>query len=85
MNGLAPGRDHDMRMLEQRLRNATSTRERELIRSKMDFIVRESKDHFRKQKRHELLQAARNGDNEAGERISEELYNYQVREGIKHG
>lgn len=82
---LAPGRTHDMAMLEDRLANAKTAAQWAVVRRKMDDIIAEGKDRTMHSLRGRLLSAARAGDNEAGDRISMEIYEYQRRKGTyKH-
>lgn len=71
---LAPGRTHDWAMLEARYKNAKNARERELVKAKMDFLVRESRNKDVRQLRQKLIQAAQVGDTRAGDHISEDIY-----------
>jgi hypothetical protein len=82
---LAPGRRNDVAMLEARLHNPKSSVEWSKARQKLDFIIAEGKDPKMHSYRQRLLNAARAGDNIAGERISLEIYEYQRRHGVyKH-
>ena len=81
MTDIAPGRKHDMEVLEARLRTAKSVREKENIKSKMAYILREGKDQEISKLRGYLVNAARAGDNKAGDEISEEIYKRQGRLG----
>lgn len=76
-------RSHDVKMLEDRLANAKSQTERNVILKKMDAIKREGEDPEIGRLREQLVNAARQGDNEAGEKISEQIYAHQKRKGIK--
>ncbi len=80
---LAPGRNNDMAMLEDRLRDASSVREREVIRDKIGYIKREAEDEDIREMRGELVRAARAGDSEAGDRVSERIYAHQRKQGLK--
>lgn len=74
-------RSHDLKMLESRLKNAKSTSERELIKFKISQIGREDKDPVVADLRFKLVNAARNGDNKAGDEISEQIYLHQLKTG----
>lgn len=78
---LAPGRDGDWRMLEARYAAAKSERDRAVVRRKMDALRRESTDPTVRNLRLQLVQAARDGNNEAGERIGELIYEHQRKQG----
>ena len=71
-----------MSMLAERLKKASSYRERSIIQDKIDFIHREARDDKIAHLRTQLVNAARAGDNKAGDQISEEIYDYQRRKGI---
>ena len=74
-------REHDWKMLEQRLKSAKSTHEREQIKDKMAQIKRESEDPEIERLRFQLVNAAKSGDNEAGDSISEQIYLHQLKIG----
>lgn len=76
---LAPGRKHDLAMLEARLRTAQSVQEKEEIKRKMAYLAREGKDKEISTLRGQLVEAARAGDNEAGDKISEQIFKLQGR------
>lgn len=76
-------RSHDIKMLEDRLRNAQSQAERNVILNKMDALRREGQDPEIARLREQLVGAARQGDSEAGEKISEQIYAHQKRKGIQ--
>lgn len=74
-------RSHDLKMLENKLKNAKSTREREGVRRRMADLEREDKDPEIARLRHQLVRAARAGDNDAGDAISEQIYLHQAKIG----
>jgi hypothetical protein len=76
-------RSHDIKMLEDRLRNAKSQAERNVILGKMDALRREGQDPEIARLREQLVGAARAGDSEAGEKIGEQIYAHQKRKGIQ--
>lgn len=76
MSNLAPGRVHDMQMLQDRLQRATSYQERYEIQRKIDLLVKEGKDPVLQSLRYQLVNAARANDNEAGDQISEQIYRH---------
>lgn len=74
-------RTHDLKMLEDKLKHANSTVERNLIKKKIEQIGREDKDPVIQDLRLQLIHAAKANDNKTGDDVSEQLYLYQLKTG----
>ena len=71
---LSPGREHDLRKLDELIRNAKSIQERDKWRSKAQDILKEGDNKQIVAGREKLIDAIKRNDTEAMEEISDYLH-----------